>query len=151
MIHDIERYVQNAKDIIIMLTDHPEFVPYMTRFCDFDTENILIDAHPCGTGYCVAGYQAHVEGYPKQYVTEEQTVFGPGIPRFDYFTFSEQKCGMGDVRPEWEFIYGSHWPNTRESVIDRCNIIILNHGNIPDRLTWHHYGWNDPNTIDDVI
>jgi hypothetical protein len=149
MINDIERYVQNAKDIIIMLTDHPDFVPHMTRFCDLDSVNIVRDEHPCGTGYCVAGYQAHIEGYPKQYIMVEQTIGGP-IPRFDYFTFSEHKCGMGDERPEWTFLYGSHWPNTREAVIDRCNIIILNNGNIPDQGTWQRYGWNDPNTIDDL-
>ena len=130
-----ERYIQNAKDILKMLQDHPEFVPKMSRFCNMDFDEVHNTEHPCGTSYCLVGYQAHLDGYPEKYFDSDNW--------FDYHPYSEDKCGYLSfyVYKHWDFIYDGDWPDTRESAIARCQYIIDHDGDIPDVDDWEEMGW----------
>lgn len=125
-----ERYIQNARDIIQMLTAHPEFVPVMVSFCSVTGTIEEVRAAECGTTYCLAGMQARLDNYPSEFVES--------LEIFNYRAYSRWKCGFNVDTNEWIFIYGGHWPDTRESAIARCQYIVAN-GAPPPQENWGDY------------
>lgn len=126
-----EKYIENAKEIKKILLEHPDFCPTMDVWNELDTAGKDIkESVICGTAMCIAGMQACIDGYPKEYFCSE------GF--FDHEKFSEEKCGHDSFEKEWVFMYASYWPNDREKAIARCDYVIQ-HGNVPDRLEWDNF------------
>lgn len=88
----------------------------------------------CGTSYCLAGYLAMLDNYPKEFrdiVTSDNLI----EEEFNYHKYSNS---LIDNKMEWSFLFNPLNSNSKEDAKTRCNYI-LEHGKIPE-TDWQLHG-----------
>jgi len=140
MIPVSERVVQNARECLAILEDdfQLDMSGFIIAISNSDHERIIKgrvegeDVNICGTSFCIAGWQAFKEGYPKEYRDRHSVFFNPW---FDHYSFALSKVDDNDI--VWEFFYSGNWPNDREYAKERMKFVIENKA-IPESYNYGH-------------
>lgn len=117
--------IQTAKRILRL---EETFQLDMSIYCTNgdDLERLLDKAeHSCGTSYCLAGYLAHADGYPKKYRYADS--IGPA---FDYTKYSKVLIGEDPnthTSANWDWLFDSEWENSFEQAKARAQYVVDNH------------------------
>ena len=102
----------------------------MDSYCSFEPEEILKVTHDCNTTYCAAGYLAHEDNYPDQYVGRDTQ--NPEIGDcFRYQQYSENLIGFDRESLEWTFLFHHDWPDNLASLKMRAKYVLEN-GKCPE-------------------
>lgn len=115
----LSKYQQTAKRIIDALNSD-NFKLDMFSYTD-ESE--------CGTTFCLAGWLAHKDDYPEDYLS--------GTGAFNYGAYAADLVGRGRYY-ESLFLFSSYWPNDKEAAIKRCEYV-LKHDDCPDEEFWSDY------------
>lgn len=122
MIPVSDEVVENAKQCLEILNDDFEL---NMKFFNNHGESIVPEEDVCNTSFCLAGWQAHIDGYPKEYLAVDGE-----FSDFDYYQYSKDKV---KDRYIWSFFYDGRWCNNKEYARKRMKFTIDNKA-IPDYL-----------------
>lgn len=116
----MSKYQEVAKRVIEILDD--DFILDMEVFNNADGDDVS-----CGTAFCLVGWMAYKDKYPKEFYDD----YG-----FNHVAYSESISGCkGD---EWEFLFGGDWSNDRTKAKARAQYVIDN-DDCPNLIEWGEY------------
>lgn len=119
----MSKYQEVAKRVIEILDD--DFILDMEVF----NNNADGDDVSCGTAFCLAGWMAYKDKYPKEF----HEYYG-----FDHTSYSEYISGCNNGSDKWEFLFGGDWSNDRTKAKARAQYVIDNDG-CPNFSEWSEY------------
>lgn len=120
MIPVSDEVVENAKQCLEILND--DFELNMSVYSSYGG-GMVPEEDVCNTLFCLAGWQAHKEGYPEEYLKSDG--------EFHYYSYSKDK--VRDYGVIWSFFYDLRWCNNKEYAKKRMQFIIDNKA-IPHNL-----------------
>lgn len=92
--------------------------------------SMLKELNVCGTTFCIAGYLAHDDGYPKEYC-------GPGNGWFSYNSYASDLIGVASAgSKEFQFFFSPCWADVEDAARERMEFV-LEHGVIPSNFIYH--------------
>lgn len=126
---------------ILNITEHFEI--RMTEFigADSPSEVIGVPVHECKTTFCIAGYLAHKDNYPKKYRIHGDD---PKPFAFDYHSYSYALLGRKGRsmvnNSVWSWFFSSAWDDSIEQAKFRAQYVVDN-GYVPqDYISGTHTG-----------
>lgn len=122
----------------ILNLDPKDFRIDMSTFCNeryIDKENL--GRNTCGTTFCLVGWFAQQDGYPKQYREEESNYDNKFT--FDYLAYSADSLDINIDSQSllWQFLFIDFWPNDLNQAKKRAQYLLDNDCNYPPDIdTW---------------
>jgi hypothetical protein len=116
---ETEKYKAVAQRII-GFTD--TFKLRMGSFCADEAKAMADKA--CDTTFCLAGWLAHLDDYPKQYLLAA----GNG---FNYLTYSYDLIGSTESDRYWHWLFDDYWDDDLYQAKARAQYVLNHNGNIP--------------------
>lgn len=121
----MSKYQEVAERVIEILDD--DFILNMEVF-KFNN-NADGDEVSCGTAFCLVGWMAYKDKYPKEFHDD----YG-----FSHVLYSEYISGCDNGGDRWEFLFGGNWSNDRIKAKARAQYIIDN-DECPNIREWGKY------------
>jgi len=113
-----DEVVENAKQCLEILND--DFTLNFRVYNSYGGD-VVPEEDVCNTSFCLAGWQAHKDGYPEEYRGYRDG--DEELSYFEHYRYSNDKIKGSDI---WSFFYDLRWCNNKEYARKRMQFIIDN-------------------------